>query len=58
MSLEVYLCITNSDLQIFYETPKVKKKKKIYSALTFYTIASLLPLIAEGLNKQKIILQE
>lgn len=37
---------------------KLKRKKKIYSALTFYTIASLLPLIAEGLNKQKIILQE
>lgn len=52
MSLEIYLCVTNSDLKLFSETPRAKEEKKIfYSALTFYTITSL-QLIAEGLNKQ------
>lgn len=58
MGLELYLCITNSDLQVFYGTPRVKKKKIFYSTLALYTITSLLQLIAEGLNKQKNILQE
>lgn len=56
MSLQLYLCITNSDLHIFYEILRVKKEKIFYSTLTVYT--SLLELIAEGLNKQKNILQE
>ena len=59
MDIELYFCITTSDSQIFYETPRVKKEKIFYSTLTIYTVISLLQLIAEGLNKtEKNILQE